>query len=140
MSAMATGSTLAIDGTRARRDIPARMADGRPAPAFELRRGLKRLSPSQLRLAQLVVRGLTDKECATRLNLSEGTVKIYNSQIYARLKVGGRYGLIAYWTSQKLRMILRKHSATIPLEALDDLSRLAAWLNRREETPEWMLG
>ena len=41
-------------------------------------------------IAQLVSRGLRNKEIARQLNLSEGTVKMHLHHIYEKLRVGGR--------------------------------------------------
>ncbi len=51
------------------------------------------LTPRERQLAALVAQGLKNKEIATALNLQEGTVKVYLSRIYRRLRVADRFEL-----------------------------------------------
>ena len=52
------------------------------------------LSPREREVAQLVVRGLSNKEVARRLQLSEGTVKLHLHSVFQKLGAKNRYSLI----------------------------------------------
>ena len=52
-----------------------------------------RLTPAQLRVAVLASRGLTNKEIARRLVISERTVEHHLGSVYAALGISGRWGL-----------------------------------------------
>ncbi len=54
------------------------------------------LSPAQRRVAELVASGLTYKETATRLNLSERTIKHHMKQVLERLHLQKRADLARY--------------------------------------------
>lgn len=47
------------------------------------------LTEKELALARLVAQRRTNKEIAETLHLSEGTVKQYINQLYAKLDIGG---------------------------------------------------
>ena len=53
------------------------------------------LSPREREVAQLVARGLSNKEVARELGLSDGTVKIHIHSIFQKLGAKSRYWLIA---------------------------------------------
>jgi DNA-binding NarL/FixJ family response regulator len=53
------------------------------------------LSPREREVAQLVARGLSNKEVARELGLSDGTVKIHVHSIFQKLGAKSRYRLIA---------------------------------------------
>ncbi len=55
-------------------------------------RGMK-LSPRQSDLVRLVAQGMRNKEIAAALSLTEGTVKVYLSRLFAKLGVKGRFDL-----------------------------------------------
>ncbi len=57
---------------------------------------LQRLKPAELRILQLISRGHTNRQIATRVSLSERTVKKYVSNILATLDVASRAGAAAY--------------------------------------------
>ena len=69
---------------------------GRPAPAPE-----RPLTDRDRELARLVAGRCTNKEIAAALYLSEGTVKQYINQLYAKLDMGGdprtRRARLAEW-------------------------------------------
>lgn len=65
---------------------PARVLDA-PAPA-------PTLPPRLARIASLVIDGLTDKQIAQRVGLTFSTVRTYVRQIYRRLGVHSRVGLV----------------------------------------------
>jgi two-component system, NarL family, nitrate/nitrite response regulator NarL len=54
------------------------------------------LTPRQLEVARAAASGLSNKELATRLSVSEGTVKNHLHAIYEKLKVEGRIQLLHY--------------------------------------------
>lgn len=56
----------------------------------------EKLSPRQKQLAKLLSEGLSNKEIAWYLGLTEGTVKVYLSSMYKRLGIHGRVN-IANW-------------------------------------------
>jgi DNA-binding NarL/FixJ family response regulator len=53
------------------------------------------LSPRQREVLELLAAGLSGKEIATRLGLSESTVKSYRKSLYARLRAGRRSQALA---------------------------------------------
>ncbi|HEY6083833.1 MAG TPA: response regulator transcription factor [Nitrospira sp.] len=55
------------------------------------------LSPQEQRLLPLVAEGLTNKEIATQLRLSEKTVKNYLANIYSKLQIGRRSQVAAFY-------------------------------------------
>lgn len=55
------------------------------------------LSPQEQRLLPLVAEGLTNKEIAVQLNLSEKTVKNYLANIYSKLQIGRRSQVAAFY-------------------------------------------
>lgn len=71
-------------------------APGRPelAPETANIRLLHLLSPAERDLAQLVCAGLTNKEIATELRKTEGSVKVQLSGIFQKLRVNSRAKLI----------------------------------------------
>jgi DNA-binding NarL/FixJ family response regulator len=56
----------------------------------------KVLSPREREVARLVAGGLSNKEVARELGLSEGTVKIHLHHILQKLGAKTRYGLIVH--------------------------------------------
>jgi DNA-binding NarL/FixJ family response regulator len=62
----------------------------------------ERLSLREAEVLQLVARGLTNKEIAEKLVLSEGTVKAHVSHIMTKLAVGSRPLLVRYALRQAL--------------------------------------
>lgn len=55
------------------------------------------LSPQEQRLLPLVAKGLTNKEIAINLSLSEKTVKNYLANIYSKLNIGRRSQIAAFY-------------------------------------------
>lgn len=64
--------------------------DGRPASSV----GRPMLTRREVQVAQLVSQGLANKAIAENLGLREGTVKIHLHNIYQKLQVPNRTGLI----------------------------------------------
>jgi two-component system nitrate/nitrite response regulator NarL len=54
------------------------------------------LTPRELEIVRMLGRGLRNKELASRMSISENTVKAHLSRIYAKLKVDGRVALLRY--------------------------------------------
>jgi two-component system, NarL family, nitrate/nitrite response regulator NarL len=91
---------------------------GRPALAGERRPGEEpgRISPRvpsaastvggltlrQSEVARAVATGLSNKELAHRLSVSEGTIKNHLHAIYERLQIGGRLALLLYLKEREL--------------------------------------
>jgi DNA-binding NarL/FixJ family response regulator len=61
---------------------------------------LRRLTPRELEVARLVVKGLYNKEIGRQIHLSEGTVKIHLHNIYKKLGVSNRTALAAMIASR----------------------------------------
>lgn len=55
------------------------------------------LSPQEQRLLPLVAKGLTNKEIAQDLHLSEKTIKNYLANIYSKLSIGRRSQIAAFY-------------------------------------------
>lgn len=58
------------------------------------------LTASELRVAELVAEGLSNKEVAVRLVVTVRTVEAHLSKIYAKLGVRSRTELAAAWNAQ----------------------------------------
>jgi DNA-binding NarL/FixJ family response regulator len=54
------------------------------------------LTPRELEIVRMVATGLRNKEIASRLTISEGTVKIHLHNTYEKLKVDGRLELMLF--------------------------------------------
>lgn len=54
------------------------------------------LTPREVEVTKMVAAGLRNKEIASRLDITEGTVKFHLHSIYEKLRVDGRYALINY--------------------------------------------
>jgi len=61
-----------------------------------LREATGLLTPRELELVRMLGHGLRNKEIASRLSISENTVKVHLSRIYAKLRVDGRVALLRY--------------------------------------------
>jgi DNA-binding NarL/FixJ family response regulator len=68
----------------------------------ELQRLTRLLTPREVEIVRLAAEGLRNREIATRLSITEGTVKIHLHHIYEKLEVTGRPQLILYATRQGL--------------------------------------
>lgn len=64
------------------------------------------LSRRDLQLARLVTEGRLNKEISFCLGITEGTVKVYMSNLYAKLGVGNRAELAA-WTVRNENLLQR---------------------------------
>jgi two-component system nitrate/nitrite response regulator NarL len=54
------------------------------------------LTPRELEIVRMLGRGLRNKEMAAQLSISDHTVKVHLSHIYAKLGVDGRLALLRY--------------------------------------------
>ena len=54
------------------------------------------LTPREVEVARMVASGLRNKEIASRLDITEGTVKFHLHGIYEKLRIDGRFALINY--------------------------------------------
>ena len=54
------------------------------------------LTPRETEITRMVAQGLRNKEIATRLDITEGTVKFHLHSIYEKLHIDGRFALIRY--------------------------------------------
>jgi DNA-binding NarL/FixJ family response regulator len=54
------------------------------------------LTPRELEVTRMVASGLRNKEIASRLEITEGTVKFHLHSIYEKLQLDGRYALMSY--------------------------------------------
>lgn len=64
--------------------------------ALEVRQPLARLSPRQIEVLRLITEGLTSREIASRLGLSEKTVETHRSAVAQRLGIRDVAGLVRY--------------------------------------------
>ena len=64
--------------------------------ALEIRQPLSRLSPRQIEVLRLITEGLTSREIASRLRLSEKTVETHRSAVAQRLGIRDVAGLVRY--------------------------------------------
>jgi DNA-binding NarL/FixJ family response regulator len=64
--------------------------------AIEARQPLSRLSPRQIEVLRLITEGLTSREIASRLGLSEKTVETHRSAVAQRLGIRDVAGLVRY--------------------------------------------
>jgi DNA-binding NarL/FixJ family response regulator len=64
--------------------------------ALEVRQPLARLSPRQIEVLRLITEGLTSREIASRLQLSEKTVETHRSAVAQRLGIRDVAGLVRY--------------------------------------------
>jgi DNA-binding NarL/FixJ family response regulator len=54
------------------------------------------LTPRELEIVRMVSQGLRNRDIATRLSISEGTVKIHLHNVYEKVGVDGRLELVLY--------------------------------------------
>jgi DNA-binding NarL/FixJ family response regulator len=71
-------------------------------PAVLLGRVPDTLTPRQVEVARAAVSGLSNKELAQRLGVSEGTIKNHLHAIYERLQLDGRLALLLYLKEKAL--------------------------------------
>ena len=59
------------------------------------------VSPRQREVLLLLASGLTDKEIARALHISERTVETYLGRLYEKTGIHRRAGLVAFWLRQE---------------------------------------
>lgn len=74
-----------------------------------------RLTPREKSLIRLVAEGKSNKQIAFRLQLAEGTIKVYLSHIYSRLNLDDRYGCMK-WALQHPEALLEDREAVSPAD------------------------
>ena len=62
----------------------------------------KALTPRELQIAQMMAKGMHNKEIAEKLSITEGTAKNHLHHVYEKLKVDGRMALMQYLQSRGL--------------------------------------
>jgi DNA-binding NarL/FixJ family response regulator len=78
------------------------------------------LTARQREIVALVSQGLSNKEVARRLNLTDGTVKIHLHRIYTRMRIRSRTALAAFALQSR-----SKHFVLVALAANAVLATLA---------------
>lgn len=78
-----------------RRDAAGQVAEALQR-ALEVRQPLSRLSPRQIEVLRFITEGLTSREIASRLRLSEKTVETHRSAVAQRLGIRDVAGLVRY--------------------------------------------
>jgi DNA-binding NarL/FixJ family response regulator len=68
-------------------------------------KGSALLTPRELEVARKVATGLRNKTIAQELCVSEGTIKIHLHNIYEKLEVGGRFGLMIWARTRGLAVL-----------------------------------
>ncbi len=64
------------------------------------------LTPREIEVMLRVAEGLTNKDVANQLNISEGTVKIHLNNIYHKLEIGNRTALANFAIGYRERISL----------------------------------
>jgi DNA-binding NarL/FixJ family response regulator len=72
----------------------ARLYNRRPRAEVPLRQFRNALTPRQMEIVRLATEAIPTREIAARLMLTEGTVKVHLHNIYEKLRVDGRVGLV----------------------------------------------
>jgi DNA-binding NarL/FixJ family response regulator len=72
----------------------ARLLNRRPRGEVALRQLASGLTPRQIEIVRLATEAISTREIAARLMVTEGTVKVHLHNIYEKLQVDGRVGLV----------------------------------------------
>ena len=75
---------------------PPKPPPGGPPPS----EGLRSLTVQEARVLELAAQGKSNKQISHELRLSEGTVRNYLSEVFAKLKVGSRVEAALLWQRQ----------------------------------------
>jgi DNA-binding NarL/FixJ family response regulator len=78
----------------------ARLLNRWPRNEVTLRQLAKGLTPRQIEIVRLATEAISTREIAARLMVTEGTVKVHLHNIYAKLQVDGRVGLVLLMMKQ----------------------------------------
>lgn len=77
-----------------------RLLSRRPRGEVALRQLVSGLTPRQIEIVRLATEAISTREIAARLMVTEGTVKVHLHNIYAKLQVDGRVGLVLLMMKQ----------------------------------------
>jgi DNA-binding NarL/FixJ family response regulator len=77
-----------------------RLVNRRPRGEIALHQLPSGLTPRQSEIVRLATQGIAAREIAARLMLSQGTVKVHLHNIYTKLQVAGRVGLLLLMMKQ----------------------------------------
>jgi predicted ATPase/DNA-binding CsgD family transcriptional regulator len=95
------------------------------------------LHPRQVEIFRLIAQGLTDREIATKLNLSLETIKWYNKQAYAKLGVSNRTEAVAVASQFNLLAPTPFEAVPIPLRSNHNLpAPINSFIGRATEIKE----
>jgi len=83
--------------------ITARVLDRIRNPKQDEDPRLARLTPTEVRIVEMIADGLTNREIAERIHLAEKTVKNYVSSILGKLEVARRAEAAAYLADRRAR-------------------------------------
>jgi DNA-binding NarL/FixJ family response regulator len=83
--------------------ITARVLDRIRNPKQDEDPRLARLTPTELRIVEMIADGLTNRQIADRIHLAEKTVKNYVSAILSKLEVARRAEAAAYLADRRAR-------------------------------------
>ena len=70
------------------------------------------LSPQEQRVLEFLAKGLTNKEIAASMQLSEKTVRNYLTSVFSKLHVARRTEAVAYYLKQQTPLSIPSHPAT----------------------------
>lgn len=115
------GSTLGAFETRAARVVRARALK---ASYRSRSRHCMTLTPRLERLADLMARGYSYKECASRMEITEGTAKSMGSDVLTRLGLSGQAALRAWWYRREFRKWAAKFGGQLSDDAMKELAVL----------------
>jgi DNA-binding CsgD family transcriptional regulator len=62
-----------------------------------IKKGKINLSPKEREIAHLVCQGLTNKEIAVKLSLSEQTVKAHLNRVFKKFNISNRSQLVSFF-------------------------------------------
>ena len=86
-----------LDPTIARKVMTAARSDPPGNATAQLRQRFSRLSAQEERVLKLIAAGQTNKEVASTLALSDGTVRNYLTSVFTKLEVQNRTEVVALW-------------------------------------------
>jgi DNA-binding CsgD family transcriptional regulator len=91
-----------------------------------------KLSPRKTQTLDALLRGLSEKQVARELNISQHTVHIYVKQLHAQFGVSSRGELLALWIGVPPQITQpTPAAATTPVKALDGPDLIEALIARR---------
>lgn len=84
------------------------LAKAMPLPTQNFR-GADRLTKRERDITAMIAEGMSNRDAAVRLNLSESTVRNYLQHIYDKLGVSSRSELMLFWINRSLKTPLGIH-------------------------------